>query len=75
MKSFWALTEDEQKELEQSFVQEPDAFYEKAENDQLAEALNRSYTERFLVMTRLMKMNRMFAKAKITINNQSANNH
>lgn len=75
MKSFWTLTEDEQKELEQSFVREPDAFYEKAENDQLTEALNRSYTERFLVMTRLMKMNRMFTKAKITFNNQSVNNH
>jgi hypothetical protein len=75
MKEFLALTENERKALEQNFVQEPDSFYTKAENDQLIEALNRTYTERFLVMTRLMKMNRMLSKAKITFNNHPVNNH
>ncbi|KHD90250.1 hypothetical protein AH06_00075 [candidate division TM6 bacterium Zodletone_IIa] len=45
---------------------ELDRLYEKAELDQLREALKRTYKERFLVMTRLMKMNEMFRKAKIT---------
>lgn len=43
-----------------------DADYEKAEMDLLRDALNRTYTERFLMMTTLMKMNTMFRKAKIT---------
>jgi hypothetical protein len=43
-----------------------DADYEKAEMDQLRNALKRTYTERFLMMTTLMKMNEMFRKAKIT---------
>lgn len=42
------------------------ADYESAELNQLRTALRRSYTERFLMMTRLMKMNEMFKKAKIT---------
>lgn len=42
-----------------------DADYEKAELDLLRAALKRTHTERFLVMTRLMKMNEMFKKAKI----------
>ncbi len=33
--------------------------YEKAEIDLLKNALKRSYTERFLIMTRLMKMDMM----------------
>ena len=45
---------------------ETDAFYEKAEMDLLRAALNRTDKERFLVMTRLMKMNIMFRNAKIT---------
>lgn len=43
-----------------------DALYEKIEMDQLRNALARSYEERFLMMTRLMKMNIMFKNAKIT---------
>jgi hypothetical protein len=43
-----------------------DADYEKAEMDQLRNALKRTYTERFLVMTRLMKIGIMLRKAKIT---------
>ncbi len=42
-----------------------DADYEKAEMDSLRNALKRTYTERFLMMTTLMKMNEMFKKAKI----------
>jgi len=50
-----------------STVHEPtDANYEKAEMDQLKKALSRTYTERFQMMTRLMKMNIMFKRAKIT---------
>ena len=43
-----------------------DALYEKAETDLLRAALKRTHEERFLMMTRLMKMNIMFKKAKIT---------
>lgn len=51
---------------EKNILQEPDAAYEKAEMDLLRAGLNRSYTERFEMMTKLMKMNLMFKKAKIT---------
>ena len=47
-------------------VHEPDSGYEKAELDQLKAALKRSYSERFQMMTTLMKMDLMFKKAKIT---------
>lgn len=43
-----------------------DADFEKTEMDQLCAALKRNYTERFLVMTKLMKTNELFKKAKIT---------
>ncbi|MEO8711308.1 MAG: hypothetical protein ABI405_04245 [Parafilimonas sp.] len=43
-----------------------DADYEKAEMDLLRDVLMRTYTERFMMMTTLMKMNIMFRKAKIT---------
>ena len=66
MKQYSQLTEDEKLALHENFLQEPDSFYEKAEVDQLKEALSRTTGERFFVMTRLMKLNRMFAKAKIT---------
>jgi hypothetical protein len=49
-----------------NIVSEPAADYEKAEMDSLKLALTRSYTERFLIMTRLMKMDKMFRNAKIT---------
>jgi hypothetical protein len=42
------------------------SFYEKAEMDQLKDALKRSYKERFLMTTRLYKIQKMFEKAKIT---------
>lgn len=41
----------------------PKADYEKAELDLLKAGLNRSYTERFTMMTTLMKMDMMFKKA------------
>lgn len=49
----------------ENVVQEPIADYEKAETDLLREAINRTYTERFHMMTSLMKLNLMFRKAVI----------
>jgi hypothetical protein len=46
--------------------EEINSFYEKAEMDQLKDALKRSYKERFLLTTRLYKIQKMFEKAKIT---------
>ena len=46
-------------------LKEPPADYEKAEMDLLRAALNRSYTERFHMMTKLMKMNQMLRRATI----------
>jgi len=66
MKKYSQLTEDEQLALQKNFLQEPDSFYEKAEMDQLRQALLRTPEERFFIMTRLMKLNRMLSKAKIT---------
>jgi hypothetical protein len=51
---------------DKNILQEPQPDYEKAEMDLLRAALKRSYTERFKMMTTLMKMNIMFRKAKIT---------
>ncbi len=48
-----------------NILQEPMPDYEKAELDLLQEGLNRSYTERFLMMTNLMKRNIMLNKAII----------
>lgn len=45
---------------------EVDALYEKAEMDLLRDALKRTHKERFLMMTRLMKLNIMLKNAKIT---------
>jgi hypothetical protein len=51
-----------------NILNEPDqnAYFEKAEMDQLREALKRTHAERFTMMTALMKMNFMFRNAKIT---------
>jgi hypothetical protein len=46
-------------------VEEPLADYKKAEEDLLRKALSTSYTERFHVMARLMKMNIMLRSAKV----------
>lgn len=48
-----------------NILQEPQPDFEKAEMDLLRAPLKRSYTERFKMMTTLMKMNIMFRKAKI----------
>lgn len=57
---------EEKDQLETAFMRDPDSFYRKAEEERLREALTRSDKERFLVMTRLMKMNALFSHAKIT---------
>jgi len=74
MKEYSQLTEEEQKELYNQFLQEPDSFYEKAEMDQLKDALKQSYTDRFLTMTRLMKLGIMLSKAKITYSSPTSSN-
>lgn len=60
------LNDTEREALHNQFLQEPDAFYEKAEMDQLRNSLKLSHKERFLVMTKLMKIGMMLKKAKIT---------
>jgi len=50
--------------LNKSETMQPD--FEKAELDLLKEGLKRTYTERFKMMTTLMKMNFLYKKAKIT---------
>ncbi len=50
---------------QKNILKEPTPNYEKAEDDLLKNGLNRSYTERFLMMTTLMKRNIMFSKAII----------
>ncbi len=66
MKEYQEITEQERKELEEQYLRDPDSFYKKAETDRLKEALKRTYKERFLVMTRLMKMGNMLSNARIT---------
>ena len=54
-------------EKENKYIaEEPQPDYEKAEMDLLGDALKRFYTERFQMMTLLMKRSIMFKKAKIT---------
>lgn len=54
------------KKENKNILEEPAADYEKAEMDLLRNAQKHTYTERFLIMTRLMKMDMMFRNAKIT---------
>jgi hypothetical protein len=54
------------KDKKLNVVEEPVADYEKAELDQLKLALTRSYTERFFIMTRLMKMDIMLRNSTVT---------
>lgn len=53
-------------EKESLKVEEPHFSYGPSEEEQLLRALKRTHTERFQVMTKLMKMNIMLSKAKIT---------
>ncbi len=48
-----------------NIVSEPQPDYEKAEMDLLRDGLKRSYTERFKMMTTLMKVGFMLKLAKI----------
>lgn len=52
--------------IQDNILNEPVADYEKAEIDLLRDALNRSYTERFLMTTRLYKIQLTLSRAKIT---------
>ncbi|WP_423146128.1 hypothetical protein [Rubrolithibacter danxiaensis] len=54
------------KKTSKPVLQEPLHDYEKAEMDLLKAALKRTHTERFEMMTKLMKMNAFFRKAVIT---------
>lgn len=53
-------------EENKNIAREPEPDYEKAELDLLRDALKRSYTERFRMMTTLMKIGFMMKQAKIT---------
>lgn len=66
MKKYSQLSDEDKLALHNNFLQEPDSFYEKAEMDQIIKALERTPEERFFMMTRLMKLNRMLSGAKIT---------
>ena len=52
-------------EENKNIISEPQPDYEKAEMDLLREGLKRSYTERFKMMTTLMKIGFMLKRAKI----------
>jgi len=47
-------------------LNEPEPDFEKAEIDLLRDALKRTYKERFLMMTQLMKMSIMLKNANVT---------
>lgn len=51
-----------------NIVSEPFADYEKAAMDLLRNAMKHSYTERFLMMTTLMKMDKCLGRQKLLIN-------
>ena len=52
-------------EENKNIASEPQPDYEKAEMDLLRDGLKRSYTERFKMMTTLMKIGFMLKRAKI----------
>ncbi len=53
-------------EENKNILSEPQPDYEKAELDLLRDALRRSYKERFLMTTRLYKVQQTLKRAKIT---------
>ena len=71
MNDYFKLSREEQIALEEKFCKDPDSFYQKEEENRLKENLKRSYTERFMIMTRLMKIGMMLSKAKITSNHST----
>ena len=73
MKEYEKLSEEEREELHKQFLQDPDSFYNKASEDQLKRNLQMDYKERFLTMTRLMKLGLMLSKAKIIPTNSPNN--
>lgn len=75
MKEYEKLTPEERIMLHNTYLQDPDSFYRKAEEDQLKRNLQQSYKERFLTMTRLMKLNLMLSKAKISYTKFPSNTH
>lgn len=66
MKDYLLLSEEQRAELATNFLNDPDAFYKKAEENRLLADLNKSYKDRFLTMTRLMKISIMLSNAKIS---------
>ena len=73
MKEYEKLSEEEREELHKQFLQDPDSFYNKDKEDQIKRNLQMSYKERFLTMTRLMKLGLMLSKAKIITANSPNN--
>jgi hypothetical protein len=53
-------------ESQNNILHEPQADYQREEINRLKDALNRSYTERFLFATRLYKIQQTMQRAKIT---------
>jgi hypothetical protein len=66
MKEYEKLSQEEKEALHKNFLQDPDSFYKKAEEDQMKKNLKQNYKERFLTMTHLMKINQMLSNAKIS---------
>ena len=56
---------DENKLQQQNIANEPQPDYDKAEMDLLRDALKRTYKERFLMTTRLYKIQQTLIKATI----------
>jgi hypothetical protein len=59
-------------EKNKNILQEEGSSYEQAEINLLRDALKRSYKERFLMLTRLYKVQQTLQKAKITHRNAAS---
>ena len=55
-----------------NILREPDGFYEEAEINLLRDALKRTHKERFLMLTRLYKVQQTLQKAKVTHRNAAS---
>lgn len=60
------FTEENQDIVTQKIAEEQQPDYERAERNLLIDALKRTHKERFLVATRLYKIQQMLSKAIIT---------